>query len=60
MSEEDMVSLENEVDILMKADHPNIVKLFAIYEDDSSFYMVLEYMTGGEVLNTPNISYSNA
>ena len=49
MTEEDMVALENEVDILMKANHPNIGKLFAIYEDDKNFYMVLEYMTGGEL-----------
>lgn len=34
---------------MKKIDHPNVVKLFEIYEDDDFFYMVLELMTGGEV-----------
>jgi len=32
-----------------KIDHPNIVKLYEIFEDDSYLYMILELMTGGEV-----------
>ena len=30
-------------------DHPNIVKLFDIYEDDKYFFLVMELMVGGEV-----------
>jgi calcium/calmodulin-dependent protein kinase I len=48
------------VDILSQVDHPNVVKLFEIYEDSKKFYMVLELMTGGEVflnLTQLNLSY---
>jgi serine/threonine protein kinase len=30
-------------------DHPNIVKLYEVYEDESSYSLVMELMTGGEV-----------
>mmetsp|Transcript_72698 Transcript_72698/g.109651 ORF Transcript_72698/g.109651 Transcript_72698/m.109651 type:complete len:102 (+) Transcript_72698:190-495(+) len=33
----------------MQIDHPNVVKLFEIFEDDDYLYMVLELMTGGEL-----------
>lgn len=49
MSNEDLLALQTEVEILTQIDHPNVVKLFEIYEDDIYFYMVLELMTGGEV-----------
>jgi len=32
-------------------DHPNIVKLFEVYDDKNCFYMVLELMTGGELFD---------
>ncbi|EGR29825.1 hypothetical protein IMG5_148090 [Ichthyophthirius multifiliis] len=44
-----MTALQQEVEILTEIDHPNVVKLFEIYEDDNSFYMVMELMTGGEL-----------
>jgi calcium/calmodulin-dependent protein kinase I len=31
---------QNEIDALRKLDHPNIIKLFEIYEDDTSFFLV--------------------
>lgn len=37
------------MEILTKIDHPNVVKLYEIFEDDTYFYMVLELMTGGEL-----------
>ena len=49
MTEEDRVGLINEIDILKQVDHPNIVKLIDVYEDDSTFSLVLEMMLGGEV-----------
>merc|ERR1719167_904183 len=42
-------SLNDEVEILQKLDHPNIVKLFEIYDSKKRLYMVLEYLTGGEL-----------
>ena len=49
MNEEDRAALQNEIDILKQVDHPNIVKLHEIYEDDRHFFLVMEMMTGGEV-----------
>ena len=49
LTEEDKVGLQNEIDILKEVDHPNIVKLFDIYEDDKYFFLVMELMMGGEV-----------
>ena len=49
MTEEDRIGLINEIDILKQVDHPNIVKLIDVYEDGSTFSLVLELMTGGEV-----------
>ena len=49
MNEEDRAALQNEIDILKQVDHPNIVKLFEVYEDDKHFFLVMELMTGGEV-----------
>jgi len=44
--------LKAEVDILMKCDHPNIVKMYKCYETDKIHYLVLELLTGGELFDT--------
>eukprot|EP00347_Sterkiella_histriomuscorum_P015455 403356964 len=36
-------------DILRQLDHPNIIKLFEIYEDSRNFYLVQELVSGGEL-----------
>lgn len=41
--------LFEEVNILMKLDHPNIVRLFHLYEDKKNYIMVTEYCSGGEL-----------
>ena len=60
MSEEDRVGLMNEIDILKQVDHPNIVKLIDVYEDETTFSLVLELMQGGEVISifTVNLTLS--
>lgn len=40
-----------EVNILKQLDHPNIVKLYEFYEDEANFYLVTEYLTGGELFD---------
>ena len=51
MSEEDRVGLQNEIDILKQVDHPNIVKLHDVYEDEKYFFLIMELMTGGELFD---------
>lgn len=41
----------NEVDVLKRISHPNIVKLFEFYEDDRSFYLVMELLKGGDLVS---------
>mmetsp|Transcript_43344 Transcript_43344/g.41749 ORF Transcript_43344/g.41749 Transcript_43344/m.41749 type:complete len:100 (-) Transcript_43344:1050-1349(-) len=44
-------NLSNEINILTKLDHPNIVKLYEIYQDASNLYLITEYLEGGEVFD---------
>mmetsp|Transcript_10848 Transcript_10848/g.17085 ORF Transcript_10848/g.17085 Transcript_10848/m.17085 type:complete len:183 (+) Transcript_10848:241-789(+) len=45
------MALESEVEILSQIDHPNIVKLFEVFNEKTKFYMVMELMTGGELFD---------
>ena len=40
-----------EVEILAKLDHPNILKLYELYEDTFRYYVVSELLTGGELFD---------
>ena len=40
-----------EVEIMMRLDHPNILRLIDYYEDKSNVYLVLELCTGGELFD---------
>jgi len=51
MSPEDKLNLKNEMNILKKLDHPNILKLYEIFEDQKTFYLVTEYCKGGELFD---------
>jgi serine/threonine protein kinase len=44
-----MVTRCREIDNMLHVDHPNVLKLMEIFEDDKWFYMVMEYMQGGEL-----------
>lgn len=41
----------NEVNALKTLDHPNIIKLFEIFEDETNVYLVQELCTGGELFD---------
>jgi serine/threonine protein kinase len=34
---------------LKQVDHPNIVKMHDIFEDEKYIYIVMEFLSGGEV-----------
>lgn len=40
-----------EVETLKQLDHPNVIKLFEIYESQNDVYLVQELCTGGELLD---------
>mmetsp|Transcript_12284 Transcript_12284/g.15664 ORF Transcript_12284/g.15664 Transcript_12284/m.15664 type:complete len:151 (-) Transcript_12284:293-745(-) len=41
--------MEQELDVLQKTDHPHIVRVFELLQDDVNFYIVTELVTGGEL-----------
>ncbi|CAD8059270.1 unnamed protein product [Paramecium sonneborni] len=41
----------SEVALLKDMDHNNIVKLFELYQDSQNYYLVTEYLNGGELLD---------
>ncbi|OMJ69612.1 hypothetical protein SteCoe_32610 [Stentor coeruleus] len=45
------VKFFNEVDILKRADHPNIIRLYEFYEDEKHYHLVTEYVSGGELFD---------
>jgi len=44
-------SLENEINVLRKLNHPNIVKLEETFEDKNKVYLVMELVSGGELFD---------
>ena len=43
--------LNGELESLRQLDHPNIIKLYDIFEDPRSYFMVTELCTGGELFD---------
>ena len=41
--------MEQELDVLSKTDHPHIIRVFELLQDDTNFYIVTELVTGGEL-----------
>lgn len=48
-SKRNITCLMQEIKILRLLNHPNIIKLYEVYEDDSYIHLVLEYLKGGEL-----------
>eukprot|EP01017_Pseudomicrothorax_dubius_P049167 TRINITY_DN9100_c0_g1_i2.p1 TRINITY_DN9100_c0_g1~~TRINITY_DN9100_c0_g1_i2.p1 ORF type:complete len:619 (-),score=149.59 TRINITY_DN9100_c0_g1_i2:61-1917(-) len=42
-------SLMNEISVMQALDHPNIIKLYEVYESKSSIYLIMELVLGGEM-----------
>lgn len=42
--------MRNELTVLEKTDHPHIVRVFEILEDKNHFYVVMEFMSGGDLM----------
>ncbi|KAJ3341274.1 MAP microtubule affinity-regulating kinase 1 [Gonapodya sp. JEL0774] len=44
-------ALQGEVQLLMRLDHPNIIKLYQVMENEDECYVVMEYAPGGELID---------
>lgn len=49
MSEITKKNLKNEIDVLLKVDHENIIKLEEVIEGNRFFALVQEYCNGGDL-----------
>jgi len=41
--------VKNEIEVLRKLSHPNIIKLFEVFEGEEHIYFVLEYVKGSDL-----------
>ena len=48
---DNIAQIKEEVSILTKLDHPNIVKYYETYDDTKYIYLVMEYCSGGELFD---------
>ena len=48
-NEKDINSFRREYEILQQSDHPNIIKLYEIFETPKSFYLIMEKCNGGNL-----------
>ncbi|KAF9525153.1 kinase-like domain-containing protein [Crepidotus variabilis] len=47
--EHSVLAVEREIVVMKLIDHPNIMKLYDVWETSSSLYLILEYVQGGEL-----------
>ena len=40
-----------EIEILIKLEHPNIIKIYEYYTDDINYYLITDYISNGELYN---------
>ena len=51
IKEKDLQRIRREINILKKVDHPNIVKIYEVYETNRSLYIIMEKCNGGELFD---------
>ena len=59
MTQKDLQHVMDEVDMLKKVDHPNIVEYFETYENQHFLYLVMELCTGGELFDKNDVYLKN-
>ena len=47
----DLEQIKSEIDILKIAKHPNIIKLYDVYENEKYIYIIMEYCPGGDLFS---------
>lgn len=51
LEEDDEIQLQAEIDILSQLDHPNVLKIIEIFDEEDCIYLVLELLGGGELFD---------
>jgi calcium-dependent protein kinase len=46
-----LIKFRREINILVKMDHPNIIKLYDVFESQNSLYLIMEECHGGELFD---------
>ena len=57
-NEIDDMEIKNEIDILKKLDHPNIVKIIEFYSASKAYYIITDYCPCGELYNQIKTQYN--
>lgn len=47
----DLEMIKNEIEILKICQHPNIIKLYDVFENSDFIYLITEYLEGGDLFN---------
>ena len=47
----DVQQVKSEIDILKIAKHPNIIKLYDVFENEKLIYIIMEYCAGGDLFS---------
>ena len=51
LSSLDVQQVKSEIDILKIAKHPNIIKLYDVFENEQYIYIIMEYCAGGDLFS---------
>lgn len=50
-SEKHRMSIDKEIVMMKLMDHPNIVRIYDVFESDKELFLILEYVDGGELFD---------
>ena len=42
-----LMKARHEIDMLVRLDHPNIVSIYEVYEEENCIILILDFMEGG-------------
>lgn len=45
----DIILLKREIEIFRMCDHPNIINLYEVFEDEMFIHIVMEHCSGGDL-----------
>ena len=51
LTREDEVALRDEIDVLKELKHPNIIRLYDVFDESQFYYLVTECLFGGELFD---------